>query len=276
MHAEVTQTHNHEQTRTSGSKLLEVRPDPRVSQPGRMVESRPNRWRRRLPKQKCSTMWKISTGLSLLPNSGSSSMIRSMSTLAWMKSPSVLRFTVPLIPIRQCSCIRQNASWVSPLKVLYHTGKGQGIQTAKHVDVKHKCFKCSIFFALLNYPTEFMLDLYRIDQWPLCLNAPQLRFTWCHQSSKLACHITMARKSGGISRLQALHGKWCAYLCSVQDRVWLQAPVLSRLDVGFDPADVLTASETPALKALHNTDTNISFTIHYNDTTSFCSQLSAP
>ena len=96
------------QAQTSASKLLEVRPEPRVSQPGLMVESRPNRWRRRRPKQKCSTMWKISTGLSLLPNSGSSSMMRSMSTLAWIKSPSVLRFTVPLIPIRQCSCIRQN------------------------------------------------------------------------------------------------------------------------------------------------------------------------
>lgn len=48
-------------------------------------------------------MWKISTGFSMLPISGSSVMIRSMSTLAWMKSPSVLRRTVPLMPMRQCS-----------------------------------------------------------------------------------------------------------------------------------------------------------------------------
>lgn len=40
----------------------------------------------------------------MLPISGSSVIIKSMSTLAWMKSPSVLRLTVPLIPMRQCSC----------------------------------------------------------------------------------------------------------------------------------------------------------------------------
>lgn len=39
----------------------------------------------------------------MLPISGSSVMIRSISTLAWMKSPSVLRRTVPLMPMRQCS-----------------------------------------------------------------------------------------------------------------------------------------------------------------------------
>ena len=57
----------------------------------------------RSPKQKCSMMWNISTGLSSDPGSASSSMMRSMSTLAWMKSPSVDRRTVPLMPIRQCS-----------------------------------------------------------------------------------------------------------------------------------------------------------------------------
>ena len=32
-------------------------------------------------------------------------MIRSMSTFAWMKSPSVDLLTVPLMPIRQCSFV---------------------------------------------------------------------------------------------------------------------------------------------------------------------------
>lgn len=45
----------------------------------------------------------ISEGFSREPYSGSSVMIRSISTLAWIKSPSVERRTVPLIPIRQCS-----------------------------------------------------------------------------------------------------------------------------------------------------------------------------
>lgn len=69
-----------------------------------MVESRPNRCNLLRPKQKCSMMWNISTGFSTFPISGSSVMIKSMSTFAWMKSPSVLRRTVPLIPIKQCSC----------------------------------------------------------------------------------------------------------------------------------------------------------------------------
>ena len=52
------------------------------------------------PRQKCSTMWNISTGLSRDPTSASSSIMRSMSTLAWMKSPSVDRRTVPKIKRR--------------------------------------------------------------------------------------------------------------------------------------------------------------------------------
>lgn len=71
--------------------------------PGLMVESLPNRCSLLRPKQKCSMMWKISTGFSTFPISGSSVIIKSMSTLAWMKSPSVLLRTVPFIPIKQCS-----------------------------------------------------------------------------------------------------------------------------------------------------------------------------
>ncbi len=52
-------------------------------------------------------MWKISTGFSADPQGSSSWMMRSMSTLAWMKSPSVLRRTVPLMPMRQCSWNRE-------------------------------------------------------------------------------------------------------------------------------------------------------------------------
>lgn len=48
-------------------------------------------------------MLKISDGFSRDPYSGSSVIIKSISTFAWMKSPSVERLTVPLIPIRQCS-----------------------------------------------------------------------------------------------------------------------------------------------------------------------------
>lgn len=44
-------------------------------------------------------------GFSGLPYSGSSDMIKSISTFAWMKSPSVERLTVPLIPIKQCSLV---------------------------------------------------------------------------------------------------------------------------------------------------------------------------
>lgn len=39
-----------------------------------------------------------------IPYSGSSEIMISVSTLAWMIWPSVLRLTVPLIPIKQCSC----------------------------------------------------------------------------------------------------------------------------------------------------------------------------
>jgi len=40
----------------SALKLSLVSCGPIVSQPGRMVESRPNKWRRRCPRQKCSMM----------------------------------------------------------------------------------------------------------------------------------------------------------------------------------------------------------------------------
>ena len=60
---------------------------------------------RLLPRQKCSMIWNISTGFSIDPYSGSSDIIKSISTLAWIKSPSVERLTVPLIPIRQCSFV---------------------------------------------------------------------------------------------------------------------------------------------------------------------------
>lgn len=41
-----------------------------------------------------------------LPYSGSSEIIMSVSTLACIIWPSVLRLTVPLIPIKQCSCTK--------------------------------------------------------------------------------------------------------------------------------------------------------------------------
>ena len=87
----------------SGLKFMLVRSGPTVSHPGRIDVSLPKRCRRRRPRQKCSMMWNISTGFSALPHGSSSAITRSMSTLAWMKSPSVLRRTVPRIPIRQCS-----------------------------------------------------------------------------------------------------------------------------------------------------------------------------
>ena len=43
----------------------------------------------------------------------SSVIMRSISTLAWMKSKSVLRLTVPLIPIRQCSFVCWNIAFGS-------------------------------------------------------------------------------------------------------------------------------------------------------------------
>lgn len=88
---------------------------PTVNQPGRMLESRPNRCKRRRPKQKCSIMWNISIGFSEFPNSPSSDIIKSMSTFAWMKSPSVERRTVPLIPIKQCSFVRWNTAFGSKI-----------------------------------------------------------------------------------------------------------------------------------------------------------------
>lgn len=88
---------------------------PTVNQPGRILESRPNKCNRRRPKQKCSIIWKISMGFSELPNSPSSDMIKSMSTFAWMKSPSVERRTVPLMPIRQCSFVRWNTAFGSSI-----------------------------------------------------------------------------------------------------------------------------------------------------------------
>lgn len=58
-------------------------------------------------------MWNISTGFSIEPYSGSSDIIKSMSTFAWMKSPSVDLRTVPLIPIRQCSFVLCSTALVS-------------------------------------------------------------------------------------------------------------------------------------------------------------------
>lgn len=94
--------------------------------PGLMVESRPNRCNLLRPKQKCSMMWKISTGFSTFPISGSSVMIKSMSTFAWMKSPSMLLRTVPLIPIKQCSWRQWNVhmnvydeTWISFQYIFY-------------------------------------------------------------------------------------------------------------------------------------------------------------
>ena len=43
----------------------------------------------------------------------SSVIIKSISTLAWMKSKSVLRLTVPLIPIKQCSFVCWNIAFGS-------------------------------------------------------------------------------------------------------------------------------------------------------------------
>lgn len=40
-------------------------------------------------------------------------MIKSISTFAWMKSPSVDRLTVPLIPIRQCSLVLWSTALLS-------------------------------------------------------------------------------------------------------------------------------------------------------------------
>ncbi|KNC30362.1 hypothetical protein FF38_03924 [Lucilia cuprina] len=44
-------------------------------------------------------------GFSKEPNSSSSDIIKSISTLACIKSPSVERLTVPLMPIKQCSLL---------------------------------------------------------------------------------------------------------------------------------------------------------------------------
>lgn len=107
----------------SGTKFELVNSGPIVNQPGRIVESFPKICNRLLPKQKCSIIWNISTGFSKLPYSGSSDMIKSISTFAWIKSPSVDLRTVPkiltfffsenyikqnkpLMPIRQCSLVR--------------------------------------------------------------------------------------------------------------------------------------------------------------------------
>ena len=82
----------------------------RLYSPGLMALSFPNKWSRLRPRQKCSMMWNISSGFSILPNCGSSDIIKSMSTFAWMKSPSVDLRTVPLMPMRQCSLVRWNTA----------------------------------------------------------------------------------------------------------------------------------------------------------------------
>mmetsp|Transcript_34988 Transcript_34988/g.88055 ORF Transcript_34988/g.88055 Transcript_34988/m.88055 type:complete len:207 (+) Transcript_34988:296-916(+) len=70
-----------------------------------MLWSSANNSSRRLPKQKCSMILYISSGFSALPPGGSSAMIMSVSTFAWIKWPSWLRLTCPLMPIRQCSFV---------------------------------------------------------------------------------------------------------------------------------------------------------------------------
>lgn len=109
--------------------------------PGRIVLSLPKRWSRRRPRQKCSMMWKISTGFSMLPISGSSVMMRSMSTLAWMKSPSVLRRTVPLMPMRQCSCRHTELSPVTPTAVPGEHKGQQGQLQAHSTPIGEKSLK---------------------------------------------------------------------------------------------------------------------------------------
>lgn len=76
--------------------------------PGLICASPPKRYSRLLPRQKCSITLNISAGLVRSPYSGSSVTITSRSTLAWMKSPSWFLFTVPLMPIKQCSCVLTN------------------------------------------------------------------------------------------------------------------------------------------------------------------------
>ena len=61
-----------------------------------MVVSLPKICNLRLPRQKCSIILNISMGFSRDPGSGSSSIMRSMSTFAWIKLPSVDLRTVPL------------------------------------------------------------------------------------------------------------------------------------------------------------------------------------
>ena len=48
------------------------------------------------------------------------------------------------------------------------------------------------------------------------------------------------------------------HLSSLKDRLRLQILVMSRvLDVGLDPADVLTSTESPLLQTLNNTTDHI-------------------
>ena len=55
-------------------------------------------------RQKCSMTLYISSGLRVEPKGNSSATMMSVSTLEWMTWLSWFRLTVPLIPIRQCSC----------------------------------------------------------------------------------------------------------------------------------------------------------------------------
>lgn len=60
----------------------------------------------------------ISSGFRVDPKGASSATMMSVSTLAWMTWPSCARRTVPLMPIKQCSCtcmtssFKQSFAWI--------------------------------------------------------------------------------------------------------------------------------------------------------------------
>ncbi|RNA27743.1 hypothetical protein BpHYR1_011820 [Brachionus plicatilis] len=65
-------------------KFVSERSGPTVNHPCLRVLSLPNKYNLLLPKQKCSIILKISSGLSAQPSSGSSEIIKSISILNLM------------------------------------------------------------------------------------------------------------------------------------------------------------------------------------------------
>ena len=110
---------------------------------------------------------------------GSSSMMRSISTLAWMKSPSVDRRTVPLMPIRQCSLVLQQYE--------YHT--------RKEIQLSKKKVNCSYRYREIQFSQLNYFQSYRVRT-ALGSSMPVPEFLLFVRIQQMSSHLGTASRGG--------------------------------------------------------------------------------